>query len=116
MPAKGKDPKVSQKVVAVEEDLEAQILDLNDGEIDEYKMDDETVKEQKLLKLNDFINDCKKDVKDSALVEIYFFSDKVLKYENFLSGSNYAYLQPVFVKISNNDRKGLKAIGLTKLQ
>jgi hypothetical protein len=98
-------------------DLENDILNLTDGEEnDDYKFDDEKQEEQKILKLNDLINDAKKDIEGSALVEIYFFSDKILKFENFLSGQNTVYMQPIFIKVSNKERKGLKAIGLTKLK
>jgi hypothetical protein len=76
----------------------------------------ETEAEQNILKLHDFINDIKEGVKDAALIEIYYFSDKILAHGGLLDDYRIIYQQPVFVAISNADKKPLKGFGLKKLQ
>jgi hypothetical protein len=98
--------------VEAKRDLESEIMIIDEEEPEDYKEE----KKQNILKLNDFIKDMIKDVNGAALVEIYYFADKVLKYTNFLENSNIIYQQPVFVKISDENRKALKGFGLSKLQ
>jgi hypothetical protein len=115
MPAKTKQTQKQAPKVEMEEDLEAEILSLVEDEPDEYKENQEE-ETQQILKLDGFIRDIMKDVNGSALVEIFYFADKALKFENFLDNSNVIYQQPVFVKISDGNRKAIKGFGLVKLQ
>jgi hypothetical protein len=116
MPAKAKASKTAKTAKTAESILEDEIMNMNEDEPEEYNMEEKPQSDQRILKLNDFIKDMIEDATGAALVEIFYFADKVLKYENFIKNSNTIYQQPVFVKISNDKRKPLKGYGLAKLK